>query len=148
MTGRKEEAYFDQAERLFVREGKTPEQIAEILPVSSNTLYKWKLKGGWGDKRAAALTAPRTLGEKLRGILEDKITDLEAEKGINPASFDAIYKAFCAIDKLEKSQDLRVLATVVMGKYADFLRAPEQQLAAGELQLHGERMRAFFKSLE
>ena len=34
----------------------------------------------------------------------------------------------------------------VMRRYTDFLKAEE--VPAGELQLHGERIRAYFRSLE
>jgi len=148
MAGRKETAYFDQAERLFVREGKTLEQLAALLPVSVTTLGKWSQKGGWGKKRAAELDSPRTLGERLRRTLEAQLTAIEGERELKPGDFDSIYKIFCAIQKIEKGGvDLRVMAVEVMDAFTRWLRdgagAPP-----GELQMIGGRIREWFRSLE
>ncbi len=146
MAGRKEEAYFDEAERLYTKENKTPEQIAEILPVCKNTVYQWRTKGGWEQKRKVALASPRGLADKLRRNLERQIENLEGENNLNPGAYDAIYKAFKAIEKLEKAQDLRVLAIEVMKEFVDWLKA--QDVNIGELELIGGRIRGWFKSLE
>lgn len=150
MGGRKEEAYFAEAERLYVQQNKTPEMIAAILPVSANLVYRWKLKGDWATKRAAALASPRTLGERMRGALESYLKTIEAQAQdgrLDHATFDAINKAVAAIRAVEhQGPDPRVMAVEVMRRYTDFLKAEE--IPAGELQLHGERIRAYFRSLE
>jgi len=148
MSGRKEAAYFDLAQRLYCQENKTLEAIREHLQgeVSITTLCKWKLKGGWAAHRQAALTSPKTLAEKLRRILERQIEAAEAEQRLNPGAFDAIYKTFKAIEKLEKVQDLRVLAVEAMQAFTEWLKIRE--LPAGELQLIGGRIREWFRSLE
>ncbi|MGA7886355.1 MAG: hypothetical protein WCA44_11490 [Acidobacteriaceae bacterium] len=150
MSGRKEEAYFAQAERLYIQEDKTPEQIAGILPVSANLVYRWKLKGDWGEKRRAFLASPRTLGQRMRAALETylKVIEAQAESGkLDNANFDAINKAVAAIRGVERQgTDIRVMTVEVMRRYTDFLKAEE--VPAGELQLHGERIRAYFRSLE
>jgi hypothetical protein len=153
MTGRKEEAYYDEARRLYVKENKTVAQIAGLLhnTVSENTLYKWAKKGDWGRERAACLTNPRDIAEWLRQTLNDQMEALRAAAQRNPTLinaglYDAIYKVVLTIEKLEKSQDLKTAATVVMEKYRDFLK--DLDLAPGELQMHSGRMREFFRSLE
>jgi transposase-like protein len=150
MAGRKEEAYWGEAERLYVRENKTAEQIAQILPVSANTLYKWRLKGGWEAKRAAALASPRALAERMRRALEKYLITIEAkaEEGtLDNAIFDAINKAMAAIKSVERqAMDLRVMAVEVMKEFTDFLKA--ENLPPGELQLIGGRIRTWFRSLE
>jgi transposase-like protein len=150
MAGRKEEAYWDEAERLYVRENKTAEQIAQILPVSANTLYKWRTKGGWEGKRAAALASPRDLAERMRRALERYLATLEsrAEEGVlDNATFDAINKAMAAIKAVERQAlDLRVMAVEVMKEFTDFLK--HENLPPGELQLIGGRIRTWFRSLE
>jgi transposase-like protein len=150
VAGRKEEAYWDEAERLFVRENKTVEQIAQILPVSANTLYKWRLKGGWEAKRAAALASPRDLAERMRRTLELYLTTIEAkarEGTLDNNTFDSINKAMAAIKGVERQAlDLRVMAVEVMKEFTDFLKA--ENLPPGELQLFGGRIRSWFRSLE
>jgi transposase len=150
MTGRKEEAYFAEAERLFVHDGKTAEEIAGILPVCANTVYKWKQKGGWEEKRRAALKSPRSLAARMRAALDVYLKSLEAQAEncvLDNATFDAINKAVAAIRGVERQEiDLGVMSVEVMRRYTDFLKA--QEVPAGELQLHGERIRAYFRSLE
>lgn len=150
MAGRKEEAYWDEAERLYVRKNKTAEQIAAILPVSANTLYKWRLKGGWEAKRAAALASPRDLAERMRRALDKYLITIEAradEGTLDNATFDAINKAMAAIRSVERQAlDLRVMAVEVMKEFTDFLK--QENLPPGELQLIGGRIRTWFRSLE
>jgi transposase len=146
MAGAKEQAYFEAAERLFVQEGKTAAQIAALLPVSENTVYKWSLKGGWPQKRAAALNSPKNLGEMLRQNLERQVEILNGEERLNPATYDAIYKSICAIQKVERAQDLRVIAIAVGEGFFGYLKG--QDLPAGELQLIGGRFREWLRSLE
>jgi hypothetical protein len=146
MTGRKEEAYFAEAERLYIQEDKTVEQIGMLLPVCANTLYQWKLKGDWGKKRELRLTAPKDMAGRLRRDLIRQMENLEGEGRLDPAAYDSIYKTFLLLEKLEKTQDLRVLGVTVMQAYSDFLKA--QEIGPGELQMHGERIRGWFRSLE
>jgi hypothetical protein len=153
MAGRKEEAYYDEARRLYVKENKTVDQIVELLhgEVSQNTLYKWAKKGEWGKERAAALTNPRDIAEWLRQTLNGQMEALRAAAEtqptiINAGLYDAIYKAVLTIEKLEKGQDIKTAAISVLDLYAEFLKGLD--LAPGELQMHGGRMREFFRSLE
>ena len=153
MTGSKEGTYYEEARRLYTKENKTVAQIVELLhgAVSQNTVYQWAKKGDWGKERAAALNNPRDLAEWLRKTLNDQMEALQAEAQrnptvINPGMFDAIYKTVLTIEKLEKSQNLKTAAIVVLGQYGEFLRGLD--LAPGELQMHSGRMGEFFRSLE
>lgn len=153
MAGRKESAYYEEARRLYVKENKTIEQIAELLhgEVSQNTLYKWAKKGEWAKERAAALNNPRDIAEWLRQTLNAQMEALQAEAQrnptvINPGVYDAIYKTVLTIEKLEKSQDLRAAAIMVLDKYGEFVKGLD--LPPGELQMHIGRMGEFFRSLE
>jgi len=151
MAGRKEEAYFPEAERLYIKENLTIKQIiASGIPVCENTLYDWKKKGGWEEKRRAHLASPRDLAALMRASLDIYLKTLEeqAQKGVlDHATFDGISKAVAAIKAVERQgADIRMMSVEVMRHYTDFLNA--QEIPAGELQLHGERIRAYFQSLE
>jgi len=150
MTGRKEEAYFQQAERLYCRENKTIPAIAKILPVSVNILYKWRQKGGWKARRRANLSSPRDVASRMRRTLEQYLAQIEADAGggqLDPAVFDDINKAVAAIRQVERQGvDLRVMAVEVMAVFIEWLKA--QKLPQGELLLLGERLRAWFRELE
>jgi len=150
MTGRKEEAYFDSAERLYCQGNKPIAAIAKLLPVSVNTLYEWRQKGGWKAKRRANLSSPRDIASRMRRTLEQYLAQIEAQAGegqLEPAAFDAINKAVAAIRQVERQAvDLRVMAVEVMGAFIEWLKA--QKLPQGELVLLGERLRAWFRELE
>jgi hypothetical protein len=148
MTGRKESAYYAEAERLYVQEDLTLEGVREALQgaVSVTTLSLWKVKGGWERKRETARTAPKDLAGRLRKNLLRQIEDLEASERLDTGAYDAIYKTFLLLEKMDKTQDLRTLAIPVMQAFTRFLKAEE--VPPGELQLFGDRIRAWFRSLE
>ncbi len=155
MAGRKEGAYFDEAERLYVHENQTLEAVAEALHgvVSVTTLSNWKQKGGWDAKRKAALASPKTLSEKMELRLEALVNALEIKEGLSTADLmalpgigDAIYKTFLVIEKLKKSQDLRTISIEVMREFGAFLKA--QDIGAGELEIISRRIGEWFRSLE
>lgn len=49
----KKQLHFPEAERLFVVEGCTLQDIESTIGVSSRTLQDWKVEGGWEQKRIA-----------------------------------------------------------------------------------------------
>jgi transposase-like protein len=150
MSGRKEDKHYDLAERLYIEERKTIAAIAQTLPVSRNTLYRWCVKGGWKARRRAHFSSPREIGGRMRRALEHYLAqiDKEADGGVlEPRHFDAINKAVVAIKAIERQAiDIRVMAIEVMGRFTEWLKA--QKIGPGELTLFGERFRAWFRELE
>lgn len=51
----KKQLYFAEAERLFITEGCSLEEIAGRINVSSRTLQEWKFEGDWDRKRSVFL---------------------------------------------------------------------------------------------
>ncbi len=64
----KEAALYDEAERLYVEDGKTLEEIGNTLQVSTTTLSKWKSKGDWADQRARYLKSERHFKDVLNEL--------------------------------------------------------------------------------
>jgi hypothetical protein len=148
VAGRKEELFFNEAERLYVA-GYTLDTIREHLPepVSLPTLSRWKDKGGWGEKRRQALASLRNVADILMEVLEEKIVALRQERGLNAGDFDAIAKATASIERLKKgAYDLRTVAVEVMGKFTEWLR--KNLTDQEELNLVAKKLQAWFKSLE
>lgn len=146
MAGRKESLYYERARHFFTREFKTPKEIAAILPVSENTLYKWRDKGGWIDEKNAIMASPGDMAQDLKADLEEQYRLIKNDKGLNAANIDGLYKIILMIEKLEKVHDPRGKALSIMGMYGDYLRGIN--ITHGELQMHSERMRSFLESLE
>jgi hypothetical protein len=144
----KERLYYEEARRLFLA-GHSLKRIQESLPekVSSTTLSKWRGKGGWDKEFAAVLANRREVGEILRETLIEKIRAIRETRELNAADFDAVAKATVSIERLERgAYDLRTAALGVMAAFTAWLK--QQDLGAGELAAVGERLRAWFKSLE
>jgi hypothetical protein len=143
----KEHSYLTQAERLFVHEGRTLEEITTRLSVDLATLLDWQNKGEWDRKRSAILANPENLAERLRLALGKMLAALENGEELDPKAFDTIAKAATAIKNLDRGgYDLKVAGLKVMEDFTGFLK--EQLEEPGELQLIGSRIRAWFRSLE
>jgi hypothetical protein len=142
----KEHSYLNQAERLFVHEGRTLEEITTRLSVDLTTLLDWQNKGEWDRKRSAILANPENLAERLRLALGKMLAALENGEELDPKAFDTIAKAATAIKNLDRGgYDLKVAGLKVMEDFTGFLK--EQLVEPGELQLIGSRIRAWFRSL-
>jgi hypothetical protein len=144
----KERLYYEEARRLFLA-GHGVKRIQESLPekISTTTLSKWRQKGGWDKELAAVVANRREIGEILRETLIEKIRAIRESRELSAADFDGVAKATASIERLERgAYDLRTAALGVMAAYTAWLK--KQDLAAGELQAVGERLRAWFKSLE
>jgi hypothetical protein len=143
----KEHNYSNRAERLFVHEGRTLEEITTRLSVDLSTLLDWQKKGEWDRKRSAILANPENLAERLRLALGKMLAALENGEELDPKAFDTIAKAATAIKNLDRGNyDLKVVGLKVMEDFAGFLK--EQLSEPEELQLIGSRIRAWFRSLE
>ena len=126
----KYELYGAQAERMYVQEGKTLEQIKEILQVSLPTLSDWSKKCDWPKKRAEKLKRPQLIEERVRHKLYEK---LEALCQVHNEDFgskeaDQISKLVSALGKLEANRDPLRAAVSIMEQFTNFLRRKQPQL--------------------
>lgn len=74
-----------RAEKLFVEEGKTLREIAEIYSVGYNTLGKWAARGRWRKKQAEHRGLMRNRIDKLNRVIDaklDEILDLPAQETV------------------------------------------------------------------
>jgi len=62
-------AYYEEAQRLFVQEGKTLSEIAQILKdVSERTLARWSSEGEWMRKRKEYLRSEEHFSQILQEL--------------------------------------------------------------------------------
>ncbi|GAB62663.1 MAG: hypothetical protein DWB56_14840 [Candidatus Jettenia sp.] len=116
------EAYYDEAERLYVKEGKTQREISELLGISEKTVSLWSVKGDWVRKRKEYLVSTRTgpvekLKMRFAKLLEDT-DDIDAKKT------DEMYKIKLLIEKME-GYDVKGAVIDVMDRFATFIRQKE-----------------------
>ena len=129
---KKFELYGEQAERLYVRESKTLEQIKEILHVSLTTLSDWSQKCEWPQKRAEQLKTPQIIEEKVKAKLYDKLAALAEIKSeeFTTADADAMSKLMAVLNKLDAQRDPLRAAVTVMGQLSKYLRHNHPNLVA------------------
>lgn len=100
------------AEELFVGQGMSGREIADLLSVSEVTVSNWR-KGregekAWDDKRKELQMSPIRIKEKLLNEAK-RIADGE------PSTIDAdkLSKIVAAIDRLDKKISIRIIADVL-----------------------------------
>jgi len=94
----------EEAERLYIREEKSPGEIAVMLPVSEKTISSWVKKNQWNAKRVLNRRSALSRLEKLEKILDGKIDELER---LDPSQIDGgllseLVKAIDAANKMRR----------------------------------------------
>ena len=142
----KRETYFYEAEKLYVKAGKSLAEISRVFPVSATSLSTWKKDGSWAEKRRAFLRSTRGAVEILRDELEKLVEGL-SETGIDTKKSDEISKISATIDRMERSTvSLMSSAVQVMDKFTDFLKKYVKDV--DELKRISLYIREFFNSIE
>lgn len=82
------EYLLNEAERLFIYEFKTIDEIASELNLSTKTICRWKEKSDWDHKRKIFLKSKQTFHQELyefaRKLMKDISADMEAGEKIDP----------------------------------------------------------------
>lgn len=78
----KKAQYYADAERLFVQERLSVEEIARQLPVSSRTIGDWRRRHGWDEKRERFSETNSKTHEKLYTLIQT-LTDKAIESAAN-----------------------------------------------------------------
>jgi len=93
--------YYDEAERLFVREGFSLDAICELLQnkVSRRTLFNWMVDGKWEQKRAEYLKQTEGLRAELVEIARIAIKNAKAEP--TPKNIRAMSIAIAALQSFQ-----------------------------------------------
>lgn len=95
----KKAVFYEEAERLYVVEGNTLEDIEAKLPVVERTLRNWKAEGDWDRKKKQRIENRRGLDEDLevvrRKMVQSIDFDLERKEIIagirSRVNFDELY---------------------------------------------------------
>ena len=94
MPSNKKTEYFAEAERLFIVENYTLEDIANKLPVTTRTLIDWKKEGDWDRKRRELAKQKEAFHVELyefsRILLRKVRTDMEAGKDASSGQLYAL----------------------------------------------------------
>lgn len=90
--------YFEESQRLFVREGFALDTIVSMLgnKVSRKTLFNWKKDGDWDEKRKKHIEQNKDTRDQLKRIVD--ITLERAEKDPTPKNLLALLRAIQAYE--------------------------------------------------
>lgn len=122
------QAYYKDAERLAVKEGKTQREICDLLGISEKTISRWSSEGEWMRQRKEYLVSTRTgPADKLKKTL------LELLEKINPQDLlestritDQITKIISAIEKIEGGKDVLGSTIETMDRFTKYLVRVEE----------------------
>lgn len=84
---------------LYIEQGKTAREVAELIGVAEKTIGEWVAKYGWKEERSARQVSPQKRADNIKQI----ITNLSEDR----LRLDRQIKLFEANNKLEELPALR-----------------------------------------
>jgi len=134
------------AEMLYVHEGRSMEEIIEILQIPQSTVYLWRQNGDWDNLRDRLKTNPlglaKVIEQSIMSILEN------AQKNQNGIltgkDGDAIAKLSKARKDILKESNYLGIAFDVFDKFQKFLHNEQPRLVDEKLS---DAIAEFLKSL-
>ncbi len=120
--------FYDEAERLSVKEGKSQREISQFLGVSEKTLSRWSSDGEWMKKRREYLVSTRTgPAEKLKKTLLELLENIDPRELLNNTRVtDQISKIISAIEKISGGRDVLGSTIEVMDRFVKYIMRVEQ----------------------
>jgi len=139
--------YGMDAERLYVREGKTIEELHQILGISRTTFIKWKEKYKWDAKRKVYLSTPRATIDTLERVLAKKVEQIDTMQvdEINQTVTDGLVKLMAAVRRAKKEVSFRSQSINVMGRFGPFVKNKEKDRV--KVEWLTKMMQAFFEDI-
>lgn len=137
--------YYSDAERLSVKEGKTQQQICELLGISEKTISRWSQKGEWMRQRKEYLVSTREgPAEKLKKTLLELLEKADARELLeNTRLTDQITKIISAIEKISGGRDILGATIETMDRFTKYLlRVEEDKTLIAKISDH---IHAFFE---
>lgn len=124
------------AKRLYIEEKKEIPEIAIMLNVPEQTIYRWKLDdkeqgSDWDKEREeismTSFSAAKQMLRALNSRLAAMVGEIEKEKKINPSEVYAMRQLLKSVKEIEKDVDKLGNILLAMEEFTDFLanRAPD-----------------------
>ena len=101
---------FNEAERLYIYEYLSLEEISQKLNLHRNTLIIWKDKGGWESKRKSFLKSKQCFHEEMyefaRKLMKDISTNIEAGEKVDQSRMYTFCKLIPMFTKVKDYEDI------------------------------------------
>lgn len=105
----KKEIFYTEAERLYVIEQLSLNEISSRLNVSIRTMYQWKNEGDWDNKRSQYLKSRQSFHEELyefaRELMARVKEDLASNRDVSANRIYGLVKLLPLILKVKKYED-------------------------------------------
>jgi len=103
--------YNADAERMFVIEQMTFEEISARLPVSEKTLQRWKSKGKWKEKKEQYIKSRQAFHDELyefaRYLMKSIKEDLKNGDSVDQGRFYTFTRILPQITRIKEYEDVR-----------------------------------------
>ena len=100
----------NEAERLYVYDYNTVDEIASKLKLSTKTVCRWKDKFDWESKRKSYLKSKQSFHEEMyefaRKLMKDISADMDSGEKIDPGRMYAFCKVIPMFTKIKSYEDL------------------------------------------
>jgi len=125
--------FYSEAERLYVQEQRTFEDIAKQLDVAERTLRNWAEDGKWQARREQYVAMQTSTHEDMhtlvRGLLRLANKDIADQKPPSQSVLYTISKIAPLLDRVKKYEDSVVPeTTTARGLSADIIAAIESEV--------------------
>lgn len=100
----------NEAERQYIYEFRNIEDIAKHLHLGSKTVYNWKQKGDWANKRKQFLKSKQAFHEEIyefaRKLMNGIVEDMEAGEKIDTGRMYAFCRLIPMFTKVKTYEDV------------------------------------------
>ncbi len=100
----------NEAERLYVYDCNTVDEIAEKINISSKTVCRWKDKYNWDSKKKSYLRTRQCFHEELyefaRKLMKDISSDMDSGEKIDPGRMYAFCRIIPMFTKVKDYEDI------------------------------------------
>lgn len=101
---------FNEAERLFIYEYLTVDELANKLNLNRKTVISWKEQGDWDKKRRDFLKSKQSFHQELyefaRKLMKDISCDLDAGEKVDPGRMYAFCRMLPMFGKVKEYEDV------------------------------------------
>jgi len=106
----KKEFLFSEAERFYVIEHMTIDEIASRLQLNFKTILAWKAEGNWEEKRLQLIKSKRLFHEELyefaRKLMQSIKEDIQNGEKVDPGRMYAFTRMLPLITKIKEYEDI------------------------------------------
>jgi hypothetical protein len=134
------------ARKLYIEDGLSPAQIAERCKVSESAVRGWARKGDWPKQREIMLGGPKSVHERLKGLLQKKLAELEEmnPEALTTSVLDGVQKLYKAVNDSADTMNIFEAAVLVAGEFVPFVRrrVPDEATRSTIFDIWGEFLEA------